>query len=154
VSDLRNGGTPVTITDEPGNQFGASPSPDGRYLVYSSDETGRLEVFVRAFPGPGAKRQITTEGGTEPIWSVGGKEIYYRSGNRMMAVPVTTQPSFDTGPHIALFEGAFVHDARGAYDVAKDGRFLMMRPVAGRDPRQLHVVLNWTEELKRLVPSR
>jgi hypothetical protein len=149
VSDPRTGGAPVTITGEPGHQFGTSPSPDGRYLVYFSDETGRAEVFVRPYPGPGAKRQITTEGGTEPIWSVDGKEIYYRSGNRMMAVPVTTQPSLVVGRPIALFEGAFVRGAAGAteYDVTPGGRFLMMRAVAERDPRQLHVVLNWFDEL-------
>jgi hypothetical protein len=156
VSEPR-GGAPVTITGEPGNQFGASPSPDGRYLVYSSGETGRAEVFVRAYPGPDAKRRITTEGGTEPTWSVDGKEIYYRRGNRMMAVPVTTQPSFDFGRPITLFEGAFAEGAPGlpAYAVAKDGRFLMMRSVAGSDPRQLHVVLNWFDELnERLARGR
>jgi hypothetical protein len=149
VSDPHSGGAPVTITGEPGQQFGATPSPGGRYLAYASDETGRFEVFVRAYPGPEAKQQITAEGGTEPIWSVDGKEIYYRSGNRMMAVPVTTHPSFARGRPITLFEGAFVQGAAGlpAYDVAKDGRFLMMRPVAGSEARQLHVVLNWFDEL-------
>ncbi len=70
-----------------------------------------------------------------------------------MAVPVTTRPSFDYGQAVALFEGAFVEGVPGlpAYDVAKDGRFLMMRPVAGRDPRQLHVVLNWFDELNERV---
>jgi Tol biopolymer transport system component len=153
VSEPRIGGAPVTITGEPGNQFGASPSPDGRYLVYASDETGRFEVFVRAYPGPDAKWQVSTEGGAEPTWSVNGKEIYYRSGNRMMAVPVTTRPSFDRGRPIALFEGAFVQGAAGLpeYDVAPDGRFLMMRPVAGSEARQLHVVLNWFDELNERV---
>jgi serine/threonine-protein kinase len=151
VSDPRIGGATETITDEPGYQFGALPSPDGRYLVYASSETGRREVFVRAYPGPPEKQQITTEGGTEPVWSIDGREIYYRSGNRMMAMPVTTRPSFGRRRPITLFEGAFVQGSTGlpAYDVAKDGRFLMMRSVAGSDldPRQLHVVLNWFDEL-------
>ena len=69
-------------------------SPDGHWLAYVSNESGRPEVYVQPFPGPGGKWQISTEGGTEPAWNRNGKELFYRSGNKMMALDVTTQPGF------------------------------------------------------------
>jgi Tol biopolymer transport system component len=147
-------GRATPFVEEPGNQFGGTPSPDGRYVAYASDETGRFEVFVTPFPGPGPKRQLTTEGATEPVWSPRGNEIFYRSGDRMMAIPVTTTPSLVVGPARRLFEGRLTRGAAGLpeYDVAADGRFLMMRPVADAPALELRIVLNWLGELNRLVP--
>jgi len=68
-------------------------SPDGRWLAYSSDESGRLDVYVQPYPGPGGKVQISTDGGTEPVWNRNGRELFFRSGNKMMAVDVATQPA-------------------------------------------------------------
>jgi Tol biopolymer transport system component len=76
------------------NQGGARFSPDGHWLAYISDESGRYEVYVQPYPGPGGKYQISTEGGTEPVWNRNGKELFYRSGDKMMTVEVTTQPNF------------------------------------------------------------
>jgi Tol biopolymer transport system component len=144
-------GPPTRLVDEPGNQFGPTPSPDGRYVAYASDETGRFEVFVTPYPGPGAKRQLTTDGASEPVWSPDGREVFYRSGDRMMAIPVTTTPSLVTGRPRVVFEGRFVEGAAGlpAYDVARDGRFLMLRPEGERPPRELRVLLNWFTELRQ-----
>jgi Tol biopolymer transport system component len=133
-------------------------SPDGRWLAYVSDESGRYETYVQSYPGPGGKRQITTEGGTEPVWNRNGRELFYRSGNKMMAVDVTTQPSFTTGKSRILFEGSHL-PTPGAfpnYDVSPDGqRFLMLKPTqpVQATPTQINVVLNWSEELKQRVPA-
>jgi Tol biopolymer transport system component len=72
-------------------------SPDGNWLAYVSDEAGRSEVYVQPFPGTGGKRQVSTEGGSEPAWNPNGKELFYRSGDAMMAVDVTTKPTFVLG---------------------------------------------------------
>jgi Tol biopolymer transport system component len=132
-------------------------SPDGHWLAYISDESGRYEIYVQSFPGPGGKRQISTEGGTEPVWNRNGRELFYRSGDKMMAVDIATQPSFAAGTPRLLFEGQYV-PAPGAspnYDVSPDGqRFLMLKPIEqAAGPTQINVVLNWFEELKQKVPT-
>ena len=132
-------------------------SPDGRWLAYISDESGRYEIYVQPYPGPGGKRLISTEGGTEPVWNPNGRELFYRSGDKMMAVDVTTQPSFAVGKPHMLFAGPYEPAplTNPDYDVSPDGqRFLMLKPAdqAEASPTQINVVLNWFEELKRLVP--
>ena len=125
-------------------------SPDGQWLTYLSDETGRVEVYVRSFPGPGGKWQISTQGGARPFWAKNGRELFYREGNKMMAVPVTTQPTFRAGAPTLLFEG----ESRVSYDVTPDGqRFLTIQKGEQEAATQINVVLNWFEELKRLVPT-
>jgi serine/threonine-protein kinase len=133
-------------------------SPDGRWLAYVSDESGRREVYVQPYPGPGGKWLISNEGGTEPMWNRNGRELFYRSGDKMMAVGITTQPGFAAGKPRQLFEGHYVRSSYSVptYDVSPDGqRFLMVKPVEQDQgaPTQINVVLNWTEELKRLVPT-
>ena len=133
-------------------------SPDGRWLAYISDESGRYEIYVQPYPGPGGKWQISTEGGTEPVWNRNGRELFYRSGDKMMAVDIATQPGFAAGKPRVLFEGPYVPTPLTAtnYDVSPDGqRFLMLKPSdqAQAAPTQINVVLNWFEELKRRVPS-
>jgi Tol biopolymer transport system component/tRNA A-37 threonylcarbamoyl transferase component Bud32 len=133
-------------------------SPDGRWLAYVSDESGRFEIYVQPYPGPGGKWQISTEGGTEPAWNHNGRELFYRSGDKMMAVDIATQPGFAAGKPRMLFEGPYVRTAATipTYDVSPDGqRFLMLKPSesAGGAPTQINVVLNWFEELKQKVPT-
>jgi serine/threonine-protein kinase len=128
-------------------------SPNGRWLAYSSDESGKTEIYVLPFPGPGRNYPISTEGGTEPVWSQDGSHLFYRNGNKMMAVDVTTQPDFTATSPRFLFEGQYeVSDTgRPGYDVAADGRFLMIQPVEPEQPAtQINLVLHWFEELKRL----
>ena len=76
-------------------------------LAYTSDESGRYEVYVQPFPGPGAKWKISTEDGNEPVWARNGREIFYRNGDKMMAVSVTTQPEFRASKPSLLFEGYY-----------------------------------------------
>jgi eukaryotic-like serine/threonine-protein kinase len=133
-------------------------SPDGHWLAYISDETGRFEVYVQPYPGPGGKWQISTEGGTELVWNPNGRELFYRSGDKMMAVDIATQPGFAAGKPRMLFEGRYEPAPVPIpnYDVSPDGqRFLMLKPIeqAQAAPTQINVVLNWFEELKQKVPT-
>ncbi len=134
-------------------------SPDGRWLAYVSDESGRFEIYVQPYPGPGGKWQISTEGGSEPLWKRDGQELFYRNGEQMMAVDITTQPSFSPGTPNLLFEGEYFANGgvrRANYDVTPDGQRFVMIKAAEKDEGQkskINVVLNWFEELKRLVPT-
>jgi len=130
-------------------------SPDGRWLAYVSNESGRYQVYVQPYPGPGGKWQISTEGGVEPLWARNGRELFYRHGDQMMAVGVSTQPTFTAGSPRLLFEGPYEPTplTLANFDVSPDGQqFLMMKSEQESAPTQLHVVLNWFEELKRRVP--
>jgi serine/threonine-protein kinase len=131
-------------------------SPDGRWLAYASDESGRADVLVQAFPASGGRSQISSDGGTEPVWSRDGRELFYVNGDKMMAVEITTTPVFRAGAPRLLFEGRYLLSPNGvaAYDVAADGRrFLRVQPMHPDPPtNQIHVVQNWFQELKRLVP--
>jgi serine/threonine-protein kinase len=142
----------------PFNESSPSFSPDGHWLAYVSDESGRWEVYVQPYPGPGGKWPISQDGGTEPVWNPNGKELFYRSGNKLMAVEVTTQFGFATSKPRTLFQGPYT--STGAtlpfYDVSPDGqRFLMLK---GSDQaasmNQIVVVQNWFTELQQRVPTR
>jgi eukaryotic-like serine/threonine-protein kinase len=142
----------------PATEGAARFSPDGKWIAYVSGESGRPEIYVQPFPGPGGKWQISTDGGIEPAWNRNGRELFYRSGTKMMAVPVTTQPSFSPGKPTMLFEGAYLASTFPltgiTYDVTNDGqRFLMVKPQEA-SATQINVVVNWFEELKRLVPTK
>ena len=126
-------------------------SPNGRWVAYRSAESGQSEVYVRPFPGPGGAIPISTDGGTLPVWSADGRELFYRSGNTMMVVTVDTGASFTAGTPEVLFSGAY-NNINNDYDVAADGRFLMVRPDPNATADRLQVVLNWVEELKARVP--
>jgi hypothetical protein len=114
-----------------------------------------FEVFVRPFPGVGGKWQISSEGGAQPVWARSGHEIFYRNGDKMMAVPVGTEPAFQAGRPIQLFEKKFAMPDTGLaeYDVTPDGeRFVMLQDTES-SPTEIQIVLNWFEELKARVPS-
>ena len=147
-----------TFLRTPFNEDAARFSPDGRWIAYVSDESGRDEVYAQPFPGPGGKWQISTDGGTEPVWNRNGRELFYRSGNKMMVADIATQLSFVAGKPRMLFEGQYQPTPGTApnYDVSSDGqRFLMLKPSeqAQAAPTQINVVLNWFEELKQKVPT-
>lgn len=138
-----------------------SLSPDERFMAYVSDESGRREVYVRDMTGSGRRVSVSSEGGDEPVWSPRGNEIFYRRGAQMIAVPVDAKDDLTLGAPSVLFNVPFDVDPFNSdatnYDVTKDGqRFLMVRRAS--DPRradqQLNVVVNWSEELKRLAGER
>jgi hypothetical protein len=140
-------------------------SPDGRWIAYSSAESGRPEIYVQAFPGPGLKLQVSNNGGTDPVWRRSGGELYYRSDDKMMAVPVTTSTEFKAGAPRLLWEGAYSHGTGSScgmpwvgstnYDVSADGqRFLMVREDSPADASRIIVVLNWAEEVKAKERAR
>jgi eukaryotic-like serine/threonine-protein kinase len=142
----------------PFNESAPRFSPNGKWLAYVSNESGRYEIYVQPYPGPGGKWQISTEGGTEPVWNRNGRELFYRNGDKMIAVDIVTQPDFTAGKPRVLFEGK--HELSPGtfayYDVSPDGqRFLMLKPSEAGEtaPTQINVVLNWFEELKRLAPA-
>ena len=143
----------------PFNEGAPRFSPDGLWLAYVSDESGRNEIYVQPYPGPGGKWQISTEGGTEPAWNPNGRELFYRSGDKMMAVEIATRTGFAADKPRMLFEGRYQLSPLTAsnYDVSSDGqRFLMLKPSepTGAAVTQINVVLNWFEELKRRVPAK
>ena len=149
--------TPVPFLDTPFTERGPMFSPDGQWIAYVSNESGRNEVYVQPYPNPGGKRQISTDGGVEPVWSADGRELFYREGTQMVAVAVETQPTFTAGTPQVLFAGVeYPLDGTGhpGYAISADGQHFLMRSIpqdAGAMP--LYVVLNWFEELKRLVPT-
>jgi Tol biopolymer transport system component len=126
-------------------------SPDGHWLAY----TGGGDVYVRPYPGPGGRLPISSDGGNEPVWSRTGRELFYRHGNQMMSVAIATTPVLTAGSPRILFEGSYLaSDTGGAgYDVAPDGRFLMVEPLEPERPATaIDVVINWFDDVQRRVP--
>ncbi len=138
----------TTAHDSPAGRH-VSISPDGQWIAYQSNQSGRFEVYVRAFPGPSRNWPVSLGGGTNPVWSRSGRELFYRRDGAMMAVEISTTPTFATGRPQRLFEAPFL----SSYDVARDGRFLMIK-LEPEPLIQLILVQNWLEELKRPVPPR
>ena len=140
------------------NEMQARFSPDGRWIAYQSEESGRYEVYVQPFPGPGGKWQISTNGGTMPVWAQNGRELFYMSSGNFMSVGVTTQPTFSAStPRIIADYPPFLMGrlSNGVYDVSPDDqRFLFVKAnVENGPPDEVRVVLNWTEELKHVAPA-
>jgi len=147
---------PRPLLNNPFNEFQPKFSPDGRWLAYVSDETGRSEVYLRAFPEAAGKSQVSTDGGEEPMWARSGRELFYSNGDKMMAVAVETSPALSAGRPRVLFTGRYKLSGSGtSYDVAPDGRgFVMVKQSSEQSaPLQIHVVLNWMEELRRRASS-
>jgi Tol biopolymer transport system component len=138
------------------NEHSPAFSPDGRWLAYVSDESGRFEIYVQPFPGPGGKWLISTGGGTEPVWNRNGRELFYRSGEKMMAVEIVSQPRFSPARPKVLFEkeSPATYANLSNYDVLPDGKRFLMVQNSEQEATHINVVLDWFEELKRRVPTR
>ena len=145
------------------SEIRASLSPDGRWLAYHADESGRFEIYVRPFPSvKEGKAQISTEGGVQPWWSPKGDQLFYvAQTGALMSVQVTGGKSWSASAPTALSASVVTWNpsstAAATFDVSRDGRFLMTRPLTNPDeassPPGIVVVQNWFEELKRLVPK-
>jgi dipeptidyl aminopeptidase/acylaminoacyl peptidase len=124
-----NGGAPTKLLHAPADEWGATVSPDGRFVAYVSTETGVDEIFVETFPPGGGKWQVSVAGGQFPVWSRDGRRLAYVRGDEMMAVDVETRPAFRAGPPRALFRGPY--QLRTApirnFDLGPDGRFVFAR---------------------------
>jgi len=121
-------------------------SPDGRWLAYTTNESGRMEVYVQSFPIPGTKYQVTTTGGISPRWTQGGRELLYITGERSIAsVSITLGESLEFGPSQTLFTVPGID-----FDVSPDGQHIVaLMPVDSAAAQWPTVVLNWAEELNR-----
>ena len=148
--------TARTLLRSPSNAFGAQFSPDGKWLVYTSNESGRLEVYVTDFPATQLKKPVSTDGGSAPVWSRDGKELYYVTGTWMMAASVRNGSTIAFERPVRLFDGIEFGGGATPFSVAKDGRFLFVEEAQpGVTHRsQLTLVLNWFDELKRLAPTK
>jgi Tol biopolymer transport system component len=133
-------------------------SSDGRWLAYVSDESGQFQVYVQAFPGPGEKHPVSTDGGTEPVWARSGRELFFRSGSEMMVSDiVASSASFKASRPRVLFRAPFAANATYAdYDVSPDGQHFVMLNSGEQEGAsgQIGVLINWFEELKQRVPMR
>src|SRR5262249_5801466 len=137
-------------------------SPDGHWLAYVSAESGGNEVYVQAYPGPGEKIRISTEGGRSPVWGRNGRELFFIRGspqmNQVMVVDIDATTGFRASKPRLLFEGPYLSTTGlNNYDITPDGRrFIMERAAGNPEPpfTQMHVILNWLEELKQRVPVK
>jgi Tol biopolymer transport system component len=150
---------PAPFLETPFSEAQPEFSPDGRWIAYASNESGRFEVYARPYPGPGGKLQASNDGGFEPAWSRDGKELFYRNGPKMMAVAVRPGPSSSFGKPVTIFENSGLYREpnleRRLYDVAPDGtRFVMLRAIAAGSPPQLRVLTGWTERARQPKPAR
>ncbi|MCI0603564.1 serine/threonine-protein kinase [bacterium] len=144
---------PLLVT--PAYEGGPQLSPDGRWLLYQSNESGQAEIYVRRYPALDRAWQVSEGGGVQARWNTNNQEVFYRNGKNMMAVsfdPSASEPAF--GKPVPLF--ADVYDfGQGIsipnYDVTRDGRFIMLR--RGAHGSNLRVVMNWTEKLKQILAS-
>ena len=147
-------------------------SPDGRWIAYSSNESGKFEIYVRSFPDvdSGGRWQVSTNGGNSPLWSPDGHELFYRNNDASMVVPVETEPTFSPGNPETLYQGVYYSVNMPTliimtpWDIHPDGdRFLMIKPSEAAEgepseattadaPRKIIIVTNWVEELKDRVP--
>jgi serine/threonine protein kinase/Tol biopolymer transport system component len=144
-------------------------SPDGRWMAYTSNESGKYEVYVRPFPEiETGKWKVSTSGGDSPLWSRDGRELLYRSGDAVMAIAVKAEPALSFETPKSLFRGTYVPSNLGfdydlvTWDISPDGkRFLMMKPMQSTEKapeaevhRRINIVINWFEELKQRVPTK
>jgi serine/threonine-protein kinase len=145
---------PRPLLHTPFTETLAAISSDGHWLAYSSNESGREEVYVQPVSGQGGKWQISTEGGTRPAWARNGRELFYRDGDHLLAVSVQAGPSFSAGTPRVLFERPYLHTGRD-YAPASDGQqFLFIKETEQEvAPTQINVVLNWFEDLERRSPA-
>ncbi len=144
---------PRPLVQSPASEHEGKFSPDGRWIAYVSNESGRQEVYVTAFPGARGRWQVSTHGGEEPVWSRDGKELFYRSSaGKLMAVAIETKPQWRAGVPRPLFELKDI----AAFDVFPDGREFVGIRTTGRDlgPPEVVAVVGWFDEVKRRVAAQ
>ena len=142
---------PLAVT--PFNELSANVSPDSRYVAYSSDESGRSEVYALPMSGTGERLTVSIEGGSGPVWSRDGKELFYRAGDDLISAEILSMDPLRLGARkklldVSAFEPSYFHD----FDVSPDGqRFLFIRAEPDARPTRIDVILNWFPQLRRLT---
>jgi eukaryotic-like serine/threonine-protein kinase len=145
---LRGNHTPELLLQN--GESNAQVSPDGKWLAFQTSNTQTAEISVQPFPGPGPREQVSIGGGTSPLWSRDGKELYYETIDTLMAVDVRTSPGFSAGTPRVIAQGRYRVSANSntQYSVSPDGRFLRVQRVQPERPvTRIDVVLNWFERL-------
>ncbi|MFB3062911.1 MAG: TolB family protein, partial [Candidatus Binatia bacterium] len=158
VLPMEGDSEPQPFITSPTSQCCPKFSPDGEWITYVSDELGHNHVYVSPYPNPDVKWLVSgEEGGEQPVWSPDGSELFYRSGDQMMVLSVQTEPTFNAGRPRVLFEESYLSSSISLgfqyYDISPDGQRFLMIKEAGAGQAQINVVLNWFEELNRLVPT-
>ncbi|HYM22159.1 MAG TPA: protein kinase, partial [Vicinamibacterales bacterium] len=158
VLDVDHKGSSMPFVETQFREGAPAFSPDGKWIAYVSDETGRFEIYARPFPGPGEKWPISLEGGNEPVWRRDGKQLFYRAGDALMAVDVQTSPAFSAGKPRKLFDKPYERSMAlwPDYDVSPDNQRLLMVRRENPSPPATHIniVLNWLDELKQKLPAQ
>ena len=146
--------TPFLVT--PFDESAPAFSSDGKFLAYVSDESGRPEVYVQPYPGPGGRWLISTDGGADPIWVNGTREILYRRERDLFAVSIQTTPTFTAGTPTRILEARLsTSDTGRTYDASPDGqRVLALRGDEAVAGRQFHVIFNWVADIERRTSRR
>jgi serine/threonine-protein kinase len=148
-------GTAERILTNAEGPWGAELSPNGRWIAYTSVQTGQYQVYVEPFPENGEQHHISVhDNSEEPLWAADGSEIYYRNGSRWWAVPVQLEPEFSYGDPELIIEGPYLNVGGRSYDLHPDGeRFLLIDVPRVESGDRIHVVTNWVAEMARQVPS-
>jgi Tol biopolymer transport system component len=146
-ADLNGGRKLIPFLQTPANENGAVLSPNGKWLAYSSDESGRFEVYVTAFPDPGGKWQVSNGGGSSPSWSTDGKQLYYDAADKLMLVPIQKAEPFEFGAPTAL--PIHVNEFAALGPAAPGELFPVLKPLTAGQAHPQEVVLNWTGTLKQ-----
>jgi len=151
VEQVGDSVSPRPLLNSQFDELSPALSPDGNWLVYCSNESGVYEVYVQRFPDLGDKRNISSGGGSGPVWSRDGRELYFRRGDAMMVVEVETGDTFIAGSPRVLMRGPFTYNRRTRpYDIDRHGGFLMLRPVDHAVGSQIRVITNWARELESM----
>ena len=155
VLSVEGSGTPELFLQTQANERWPAFSPDGRWIAYTSDESGRDEIYLRRYQGASEKRQVSAEGGTFPVWNPDGRELFYRNGDKMMVASVEAEGELVLGNPTMLYERPFTPSYIATYSVTPDGqRFIDLEDADTEPgPTELVLVQNWFQELERLVPT-
>jgi Tol biopolymer transport system component len=158
--------SPTPFVATPFEERGPTFSPNGRWVAFVSNKSGMNDVYARPFPGPGEEITISVGGGGEPVWGPSGRELFYRHEGKLLVVPLSEAAgTLHVGKPSVLFTDPYRLDISGSaggvanYDVSPDGQhFVMVEPLSvGNGPppsARVQIVLNWSEELKRLAPAK
>jgi dipeptidyl aminopeptidase/acylaminoacyl peptidase len=130
-------------------EWGARFSPDGKWIAFISDASGRYEIYVRQYAGAGRQWQVSTDGGEEPVWTPDGRAIVYRNARKLMSARFESAPEVIIHPARMVFEGSFVNAPGFSHDMAPDGRVLLLKADESGPVTQINLILNWFADVRQ-----